>query len=69
MKSKRSKTKLELVLNKKTIANLNHQEMVKVGGGLEKRDFLNVNGPESMGCLNKDTDWDTGFPTKSNAKC
>jgi hypothetical protein len=36
MKSKRSKNKLVVMLNKQTIANLNHREMVKIAGGTDK---------------------------------
>lgn len=36
MKSKKSKNKLVVMLNKQTIVNLNHRDMVKIGGGTDK---------------------------------
>ncbi len=38
MKTKRSKNKLVVMLNKQTIANLNHWEMVKIGAGYARDD-------------------------------
>jgi len=43
MKTKRLQSKLTLMLNKKTISNLGHQEMVKVGAGA---DYLNGDNPD-----------------------